>query len=113
MHLNFKDFEVTVMKNMRGGKNEVYIRKSPYVLDNMKMYAQITIPSGASIGMHSHEEDEEVITVISGKGVLKINEDSYEIKKGDISLTKKGHFHSIENNEEEDLVLLAVINYLK
>lgn len=113
MHLNFNDFEVTVMKNMRGGKNEVYIRKSPYLLDNMKMYAQITIPCGASIGMHSHTEDEEVITVIKGEGLLRINDQSYVIKQGDISLTKKNHFHSIENNNDEDLVLLAVINYLK
>lgn len=114
MYLNFKKFEVTEMVNMRGGKNTVFIRKAPYLLDNMKMYAEITIPNGASIGMHSHEEDEEIITVLSGKGLLKTSEiEGIPFEKGDISLTKKGRYHSIENNEQEDLVLLAVINFLK
>jgi len=56
MYLKFEDFPVTVMENMRGGKGTVYIRKSPYVLENMKMYAQITIPCGASIGYHAYSE---------------------------------------------------------
>ncbi len=112
MFLQFKDFPVTVMQNMRGGKGEVYIRKSPVVLENMKMYAQITIPYGSSIGYHSHTEDEEVITVVSGKGILTIKEEKYELNVGDISLTKKDCFHSIENVNQEDLVLIAVINKL-
>ena len=70
MYLKFEDFPVTVMENMRGGKGTVYIRKAPHLMENMKMYAQITIPFGASIGWHAHTEDEEVITVISGEGEL-------------------------------------------
>ena len=112
MFLKFKDFPVTVMENMRGGKGTVYIRKSPVTLENMKMYAEITIPTGASIGYHSHIEDEEVITVIKGKGILTIKEQRFELGVGDISLTKKDCFHSIENISDEDLVLIAVINKL-
>lgn len=112
MFLKFKDFPVTVMENMRGGNGTVYIRKSPVTLENMKMYAEITIPTGASIGYHSHTEDEEVITVIKGKGILTIKEEKFELGVGDISLTKKDCFHSIENISDEDLVLVAVINKL-
>ena len=112
MHLNFSDFEVITMENMRGGNGKVYLRKSPFVLDNMKMYAEITIPCGSSIGYHSHTEDEEVISVFSGEGVLVLNDSRIPFKRGDISLTKKDHFHSIENPNKEDLVLIAVINKL-
>ena len=112
MYLKFSEFPVTVMENMRGGKGVVYIRKSPITLENMKMYAQITIPCGASIGLHAHTEDEEVITVISGSGVLWIKDQKYDLNVGDISLTKKDCYHSIENNNQEDLVLLACINNL-
>ncbi len=112
MYLKFSDFPVTTIENMRGGKGVVYIRKSPYLLENMKMYAQITIPSGSSIGWHAHTEDEEVITVIKGVGNLIVNNQKVELKVGDISLTKKDHYHSIENNEKDDLVLLACINEL-
>lgn len=112
MYLKFNEFSVIAMQNMRGGKGTVYIRKSPYLLENMRMYAQITIPFGASIGYHEHSDDEEIITVLSGSGILKIEEKEYNLKVGDISLTKKGCYHSIENKNLDDLVLLAVINKL-
>ena len=76
------------------------------------MYAQITIPFGASIGWYAHTEDEEVITVISGEGELITKDKRSIFKVGDISLTKKDCYHSIENNKQEDLVLLACINKL-
>ena len=112
MYLKFSEFPVTVMENMRGGKGVVYIRKSPITLEKMKMYAEITIPTGSSIGYHSHTEDEEVITVIKGNGILTIKDKKYNLSVGDISLTKKDCFHSIENVNEEELVLIAVINNL-
>lgn len=110
MILSFNNIEKVAVKNLRGGDGTVYLQKVNPTLCNMKMYAKITIPTGASIGSHVHEVDEETYVVISGKGILIIDGKETEVNVGDISLCKKGRNHGIKNIDQEDLVLIAVVN---
>lgn len=109
MFTNINNFEKTEVKNMRGGTGSIYLQKVNPILDNMKMYAKITIPKGSSIGMHTHTEDEEMIYVLKNNGILTIDDKEYELSEGMISICKRGHNHSIKNIYKEDLVLLAVV----
>lgn len=110
MLLNINDFEKVEMMNMRGGEGKVYLQKVFPTLENMKMYAKITIPTGSSIGVHTHTEDEEIIYVLENKGIIVIDGKESHLEKGMISVCKKGRNHSIKNVYAEDLVLLAVVN---
>ena len=110
MKLNFDNIPKTEVVNMRGGRGSVYMQKVFPTLEHTKVYALITIPTGASIGVHTHHGDEEIVTCIKGKGVLVIDGKRYDFLPNDISLCKEGRNHSIENNSEEDLIILAVIN---
>lgn len=110
MIVNIKDVEVTVVEGLRGGEGKVYLKKVNPTLSNMKMYATITIPKGSSIGIHTHEIDEEVIYCLKNKGVIIVDGKESEFNEGMISICKRGRNHSIKNIYDEDLVLLAVVN---
>ena len=113
MKFNYKDIEKTRVDHLRGGENFVYIQKLPVLLDNMKAYNMITIPSGSSIGVHTHEEDEEIIYCLKGVGTLLIDGINNPFTEGMVSVCKKGRNHSVINTSNSDLVVLAVINNCK
>lgn len=102
--------EKVEVANMRGGAGSVLIEKANELMVNCKMYARITILPNSSIGMHVHEEDEEMVYVISGEGLAYINDEYKVIKTGEHHYAKCGNKHSIINNSEGNLVLLAIIN---
>ena len=77
---------------------------------NAEVIGQLILPPGASIGYHEHVGNEEMITILSGKG--KYIDDGKEcvLTAGDVTICNSGHKHSFENCEEkEDLVLFAVV----
>lgn len=102
--------EKVEIEGFKGGKGKIIIEKAKEVMENCKMYARITILPNSSIGMHVHEEDEEMVYVISGRGLAYINDGYIDITSGTLHYAKKGNKHSIENNGVENLVILAVIN---
>ena len=110
MKLNFDNIPKTKVDNMRGGEGSVYLQKVFPTLAHTKMYALITIPPKASIGVHTHVEDEEVVTCIKGSGKLIIDGEVKPFMPMDISLVKSGRNHSIVNDSSEDLIVLAVVN---
>lgn len=75
-----------------------------------KEIAWLTLPPGASIGVHSHEVNEDAYIVISGEGVF-IGSDGKEVpvKAGDTTIARKGEAHGMKNTGTEPLVLLDVI----
>lgn len=110
MRIDLKNQEKVKVDNLRGGKGSVYMQKLSPLLEHMKGYNIITIPSRSSIGIHTHEEDEEVIFVLEGTGTLVIDGVNHPFTQGLVSVCKRGRNHSVINTSSEDLVLLAVIN---
>lgn len=100
-----------VRHEMRGGKGDVTITKtvSEGLCANARLFATITLPVGASIGYHVHENETELFYFISGEG--KVNDDGQEIavRAGDSMQTTSGHGHGVENTGTEPLVLAACI----
>jgi mannose-6-phosphate isomerase-like protein (cupin superfamily) len=64
---------------------------------------------GASIGYHLQKED-EIYYVIRGRGLMRMNDSSFEVETGDAVLTRPGSWHGVEA-QGDTLVLL--INYLQ
>ncbi len=50
-------------------------------------------PTGSTTG-HSHDDMEEVYYVVSGKGVMVVGDDEYEIEEGDALYVPPGDFHT-------------------
>ena len=63
---------------------------------------------GSGIGYHDQHED-EIYYVLSGKGMMTIDDKSFEVTPGTAVLTRPGSSHGLKQVGNEDLVIL--INY--
>ncbi|HYF52087.1 MAG TPA: cupin domain-containing protein [Planctomycetota bacterium] len=63
---------------------------------------------GASIGVHSHIHEEELYYFIEGTGVMIEDGVRHAVGPGDISVTRRGHSHGLENNSEKPLRFIVV-----
>lgn len=66
----------------------------------------VEIPHGASIGCHSHKEDEEMYIVLSGFGRMTVDGEVRVVKAGDTIKNKPFGSHGLHNHSDEDLKLL-------
>jgi len=103
---------VELREQMRGGQGTIEI-KNIFQVEELKgkvrLFAEITLPSGASIGFHHHEQEEEVYYFLSGVGIVDDNGITREVKAGEVLLTGDGAGHAVRNTGTELLKILAVI----
>jgi mannose-6-phosphate isomerase-like protein (cupin superfamily) len=107
-----KNMEVEVRKDMRGGKGDIKIIhyfKKDEIKAKCRLCAKLLIPPGASIGLHPHNEEDEIFIITKGKGIINEGNSEYPVEPGDATLTKSGEEHSIRNSGDEDLEVIAVI----
>lgn len=100
------------VENMRGGKGAVtfkYLLNPDEFHEKGRLFAQNTIPVGASIGMHLHEGEFEIFYILQGTGTYYNNEEKFEIKAGDMAYLDVDNSHSLENTGDEPLVFMALI----
>ena len=76
---------------------------------NARMFAEITLNPGCSIGEHKHETETEYYFILSGTGVVNDNGKEVQIKQGDSIITGNGASHGIKNTGSVPLVFHAVI----
>ncbi len=72
---------------------------------------QMRVPKGRSVcPFHSHQREDEVFYILSGRGVLRYGEALSELRPGDCVSCPAGtgQAHQIANPHEEDLVYLAI-----
>lgn len=104
--------ETDARENMRGGDGEVIIteilKKGEYK-GNARLVGTITLEKGCSIGAHVHENEEEIFYIIEGAATYNDNGKEITLNKGDCCICLGGEEHSIKNNEEETLIVFAVI----
>ena len=74
------------------------------------MAARLTLPPGASIGFHNHENEDEIFVIVKGQAEADDNGTLSVLNAGDTLLTGNGAGHSIRNIGEGDLELVAVIS---
>jgi uncharacterized cupin superfamily protein len=71
----------------------------------------VVVPPGCwSSQRHWHEGEDEIVVVLSGKGILIDDEGRHEMTAGDIAVFPKGdgNGHKIVNESGDDLILLAI-----
>lgn len=100
------------IENMRGGQGVATVKhllNADEMLGKGRLFAQNTLPPGASIGLHRHQGDIEVYYVLSGSGVYRNNDQSFPIGPGDLTQVDDQNQHSIENTGDVPLVFIALI----
>lgn len=101
-----------IRTRMRGGEGEVEFLElfAPSELTGKaRMVARLTLGQGCSIGFHEHNQEEEIYYILEGEGVFTENGIETIVRAGDATLTGNGTGHSIRNDSQEPLVLMAVV----
>ena len=72
------------------------------------VFRKRALKPGSGIGYHLQTED-EIYYVLSGRGMMTIDDKPFEVKPGDAILTRPGSSHGLKQIGAEDLVIM--INY--
>ena len=108
------DLKKEYRENMRGGNGTVEITNfaTPAELnDKGRLFANITLKPGCSIGYHVHENDSELFYLMKGTALYNDNGVECTLSAGDVMVCPAGTGHSIANNGDEDVEVCAVIVY--
>lgn len=106
------DRKLVLQNELKGGEGIVSILhcfSNDEFSSKIRHCSTTIIPPGASIGLHKHENEEEVYILIEGQGILNDGKSKMKIEKGDVILTKSGESHSVINSGKDDLKIIAVI----
>lgn len=95
---------------MRGGEGYAALRALAAPLPkNLRLFSELRLKPGHSIGYHVHENETELFYFIEGSGKVQDDEEWVEIATGDVMTTHAGHGHAVMNSGAVDLVFVAVI----
>jgi mannose-6-phosphate isomerase-like protein (cupin superfamily) len=72
-------------------------------------FAMMQLEPGSSIGYHGHSGDMEFYLILDGEGRFNDNGQLERVTAGDLTITKDGENHSLENDTLEPLTFLALI----
>lgn len=106
MKINFDEMEFEVVNNFNGG-NKYFKQKK--INDGFNKILIGRLEKGCSIGMHKHDGTSEIIHVISGSGIMTTDEGEEILSSGDVHYCPANSSHSFRNDNDEDLIFLAVV----
>ena len=101
-------------ENMRGGNGTVELTgfATPAELnDKGRLFANVTLKPGCSIGYHVHESDSELFYLMKGEALYNDNGVEYTVHAGDVMICPAGTGHAVANNGQETVEICAVIVY--
>ena len=111
MVIHRNEMKVEEKERLRDGEGTTRIT---HLLDgsaekNARLFAEVTLNPGCSIGYHQHENETEYYFIVSGTGTVNDDGKEVEVKQGDSVITGNGASHSMKNTGSAPLVFLAVI----
>ena len=106
MIIDFTNMEETVMPEFKGGEKEM--RAKMYVDESNRIMRCRLIP-GASVGLHTHEGNSEIVFILEGNGKAVYDGAEERISAGMCHYCPKGHSHTIVNDTDTDLIFYAVV----
>lgn len=100
---------VEKLDNFKGGEKEMFTKM--FSDESTKIMLSV-LKSGASIGLHTHQQDEEIIFMIKGKGLIHFDGETEIISEGQAFYCPKGHSHDLVNNTDEEIMFFAVVPHI-
>jgi mannose-6-phosphate isomerase-like protein (cupin superfamily) len=83
------------------GPDDLKGRKVQFIHDDI-------LAPGVSVGLHAHTDDEEYYYILSGSGIMMLNDERIDVAAGDITAVFPGGKHSLENTGTEDMRILVI-----
>lgn len=106
MIIDFNNEKATVIPNFKGGEKSISAKMR---FDGVNRILHGVLESGATIGLHTHETNSEIIYFLSGRGKVLYDGEYETVEQGMCHYCPKGHSHSLINDSGSDLVFFAVV----
>ncbi len=106
MNIDFKNTKPEVIPNFKGGEKFI---SAKMFFDGKNRILHGVLESGATIGVHTHETNSEIIYILKGKGKVLFDDEYEEVSEGIVHYCPKGHTHSLINNSDDKLEFFAVV----
>lgn len=106
MVIDFKNEKATVIPNFKGGEKSI---SAKMFFDGNNRILHGVLESGATIGVHTHETNSEIIYFLKGRGKVLYDGEYEKVEEGMCHYCPKGHTHSLINDSDSDLEFFAVV----
>lgn len=106
MIVPFNDMEETVIPRFQGGNGEF---RAKMFNDGLNKIMRARLVPGASIGLHTHVNNSEIVFITKGQGHVLYEGEMIALHEGDCHYCKKGCSHSLINDSDSDLEFFAVV----
>ncbi len=108
---NTADVAPEVRPSIHGGEGSFEMRfvfGTDELASSLRHFELCRLTPGTSIGEHLHDDTEEIYFILSGTGVMSLDDEVRDVAKGDVILTQPIARHGIRNPGPDDLELLIV-----
>lgn len=95
--------------NGTGCLNAIEIISQDEFYNKGRMFNIVTLKKGSSVGIHFHNDEQEIYHILEGKATYHDNGVDKLIEKGDTTICLSGECHGISNESDDDLVFIALI----
>ena len=106
MTIDFPMMPEEAMEHFKGGEGTTYARM---FFDGQNRIMKARLPVGASIGMHTHEANSEIMYILSGEARVIMDGQEERVCPGQSHYCPKGHTHTTLSAGSEDLVMICVV----
>jgi mannose-6-phosphate isomerase-like protein (cupin superfamily) len=108
---NVHDVIPEIAEGVRGGNGSVTAHKLLDLFPGsaIKSVGIVRLEPGASVGEHSHQDEEDFYYCISGVGVVVDNGCEHPFTPGTLQITRSGESQAIRNTGETELVFLGAL----
>lgn len=92
--------------------NDTTFRKRLITQDEHKgklaTYNYAWLESGKALTPHSHPDGEEFYYFLEGNGAMLVGEEWFDVSAGDFVTVPQKKMHSVKNDNEKNLVFMAI-----
>ena len=106
MILQFDTIEEQIIPNFKGGEKQF---KTRMYTDAVCKIMRASLEPGATIGVHTHDTNSEIIFMLKGTGVVLYDGGQEILPAGSCHYCPKGHTHSLRNESDEVIEFYAVV----
>ena len=106
MLIDFSDIEEKPLEHFKGGEGTFFARM---FTDPKVKIMRGRLEHGASIGLHTHEGNSEIIYILEGTSKVEYDGGVETLAAGDCHYCPEHHTHRLINDSSEDLNFFAVV----
>lgn len=106
MIIDFNAIPEEAILNFKGGQGELRTRN--FIDEKCKIMMSSLAP-GASSGLHTHEQNCEIVYILSGEAYFDYDGQRERVKAGDVHYCPMGHAHYMVNDSTSPVSYLAIV----